>query len=135
MFMAVSVRFLNVLYSCPEHFSGERCEIADNSTVVTVKDDDCMPPSSSWETSYNSLFVALISLSAVCVMLMATVMYLVVRVWQLSQLRPRFKRRRLGRISNKMDQQLPLPSSNSGGGHVINIEDCCNMNICETVCF
>lgn len=81
--------------------------------------------------SYSKLFIALISLSATSIILMITVIILSFYVWKLRrQIRPRLKRRKLARVSNKMNQQLPTPSS---GERVINIEDCCNMNICETV--
>ena len=102
-------------YRCSEYFSGERCEVSLNTSS-----DSCL----SVESPNNEMFIAVVTLSATCVCLVLTVIFLTHRVHQLSK-RPRLKRRRL--TANKLDLQ---PQHN---GPVINIEDCCNMNICETV--
>ena len=60
-------------------------------------------------------------MSGVCGVLMIAVIVLSVRVWRLSSAR-RFKRRVI-----RQDKHF-RPAE-----RVINIEDCCNMNICETV--
>lgn len=69
----------------------------------------------------QNAFIAIVSLVVLSVLLMLAVVYLGVRVRQLSTT-PRRKRRVLGK-----DKSVRSPD------HVINIEDCCNMNICETV--
>lgn len=68
------------------------------------------------------MFAALIALSATCIILTLSVIFLSFRLRSLSETRPRLKRRILRQEKNYQPRE-----------RVINIEDCCNMNICETV--
>lgn len=86
--------------------------------------ESCGEYESSFATAAanNTVFTALITLSTLCVVLINAVIFLSFRVWRLSSAKPRFKRR----IIREDKHYRPAE-------RVINIEDCCNMNICETV--
>ncbi|XP_046461401.1 protein cueball-like isoform X2 [Daphnia pulex] len=106
--------------SCAENYSGDRCEITD--TVDTSR-NSCGRSSFSTatEAENSEIFIALMSTSVMCVILIIAVIILSFRVWRLSSGRSRFKRRVI-----KGKNYRPAAE------RVINIEDCCNMNICET---
>jgi hypothetical protein len=72
------------------------------------------------------LLSALIGVSIFCLALLFSVIGLSIRVHRLSQ-RPRLKRRRFMGMAKKKSGDA------SSDGPVIDIENCCNMNICETV--
>ncbi len=117
----MAIILTNVLYSCAENYSGDRCEITD--TVDTSR-NSCGRSSFSTatEAENSEIFIALMSTSVMCVILIIAVIILSFRVWRLSSGRSRFKRRVI-----KGKNYRPAAE------RVINIEDCCNMNICETV--
>jgi len=78
------------------------------------------------------LLHALAGVSVLCLVLMVVVSGLSWRVHVLSK-RPRFRRRKLFNDSSNGTQQQQHGDSSSAHGPVIDIENCCNMNICETV--
>jgi len=144
---------------CEAGFSGERCEInytqqqemRDNLQQVchtycrlwaaqAAKDEiqpfqvcSCPAPSQEvtdtvWKPDY-----AVVALLAFCSVLMVVVAVLSKRVLELRR-RPRIKKRII--VNKNVTQPMTSrPTSPDGGQCEITIENCCNMNICETPCF
>lgn len=107
--------------SCTENFSGDRCEIVD--AIESTSHKSCDRLLFADDAEYSEVFIALISTSVMCVILIIAVIILSFRVWRLSSSRSRFKRRIIRQAKHRRPAE-----------RVINIEDCCNMNICETPC-
>lgn len=106
---------------CPEPFSGDRCELIErkeneNTTAEFV--GSCFTPLYELDETY---FIAIISLGILSTVLLFAVIFLGIRVWKLTK-----RSRRKRRVLMKEKSLCPVD-------RVINIEDCCNMNICETV--
>lgn len=80
------------------------------------------------ETSSRTVTSIVTGLGVICALLVMTVLYLSMRIHKLSK-RPRIKKRI---IVNKTTPLTARPQSDSCE---ITIENCCNMNICETPCF
>lgn len=113
-------------FSCRGSFTGERCEKdtslqqeKENVTVAVETHD----VSFELATTNNAVFAALITLSVTCIILIIAVIYLSFRLRSLSQSKSSRLKRRI--IKQEKNHQL--------GERGIDIEECCNMNICETV--
>ena len=114
---------MNDLYSCAENFSGDRCETLDAVDNSSQKSCERLSLQTAGDAENSEIFIALMSMSVMCVILIIAVIILSFRVWRLSSSRSRFKRRIIRQGKNYRPP----------GERAINIEDCCNMNICETV--
>lgn len=123
---------------CREQFTGVRCETKVSSSsgaaveaAATTSDDTvswAMHNISALSEMKRQLSTALICIAVTCGALVVVVVVLSIRVHQLSR-RPRLKRRFFG-PSVKPGKAGKL---NSSPEPVMDIENCCNMNICETV--
>lgn len=119
-YLSICSDILRFLCSCTENFSGDRCEIVD--AIESTSHKSCDRLLFADDAEYSEVFIALISTSVLCVILIIAVIILSFRVWRLSSSRSRFKRRIIRQAKHRRPAE-----------RVINIEDCCNMNICETV--
>lgn len=114
--------------SCTRYFSGDRCQdritVTDSPAAPSASPADagCILSSLMASSGDKLLFNAVIIVSILCLALAILVIFLSVRVFRLSK-RPRLKRRFFGTPRKASQQAEP----------VIDIENCCNMNICETV--
>merc|ERR1719370_2519080 len=111
---------------CPAGWSGDRCQHQDSPA------QDVVP---LLDVSVASLNILVISLAVTSFVLFLLVVALALVVFRLKQ-RPRIVRQRV--ISTPSPS---VPSGNScGGGDAgdgvrLDIEDCCNMTLCDTPCF
>jgi len=111
---------------CPAGWSGDRCQHQDSPA------QDVVP---LLDVSVASLNILVISLAVTSFVLFLLVVALALVVFRLKQ-RPRIVRKRF--ISTTSPS---VPSGNScGGGDAgdgvrLDIEDCCNMTLCDTPCF
>ncbi|XP_059469040.1 protein cueball isoform X2 [Neocloeon triangulifer] len=135
---------------CLEGFEGERCERRWDMCTA-----QCNIPLCDCETSKNEIgpltcpphrfssegnFSPLVwSLSGTCIALILVTVFLAIQVLKLRQ-RPRLKRRVIvsrREVAVPSFEQPPPGTQNGSSGDTceIMIENCCNMNICETPCF
>ena len=84
---------MNDLYSCAENFSGDRCETLDAVDNSSQKSCERLSLQTAGDAENSEIFIALMSMSVMCVILIIAVIILSFRVWRLSSSRSRFKRR------------------------------------------
>ncbi|RZF39520.1 hypothetical protein LSTR_LSTR001041 [Laodelphax striatellus] len=113
------------LCSCPE----PKTEKAENCTGNSVTIEEISPDQCSTDIFESSAANMLYILICACCILLLMVMFLAVKAWNLHK-RPRIKKRI---IVNK--QPLTCRPQTENEQCEITIENCCNMNICETPCF
>jgi len=115
---------------CPAGWSGDRCQLHQDSNIPPSR--DVVP---LFDVSVADLNILVIALAVTSFILLLLTGALVLKVFRLKQ-RPRIVRKRF--ISTTAP---PVPSENScGGGDAgdgvrLDIEDCCNMTLCDTPCF
>ncbi|KAI5720860.1 hypothetical protein M8J77_012616 [Diaphorina citri] len=78
--------------------------------------------------SSSTVSTFILALGTICTLLVVLVMYLSLRIHKLSK-RPRIKKRII------VNKTTPLTARPQPDQCEITIENCCNMNICETPCF
>lgn len=127
MYSLISISLINCLFfRCSPPFTGDRCELIEKTDVESTTEKlvaSCLNLAPSGDEFSQSAYVAVICLGVLSATLSIAVIYLGARVWQLSN-NSRSRRKRRVLVHEK---------SLRSADRVINIEDCCNMNICETV--
>jgi hypothetical protein len=86
------------------------------------------PLLSSWPSSKDPFLIASIVLSSVVILLIVAIVFLLIKVRNLDK-KPRIRRR--VEVTHRSDADNNPPSRSVC--EMIEIENCCNMNICETV--
>lgn len=130
-----------LICKCSDQFSGIRCEKKGNflsgpaaaavAAAAATSDNTvawAVHNISSLSEIKRKLSSALICIAVTCGALIVVVIGLSIRVYQLSR-RPRIRRRFFGPVKSGK-----LGKSDPATGPVMDIENCCNMNICETPC-
>ncbi|XP_039285278.1 protein cueball, partial [Nilaparvata lugens] len=112
------------LCSCPEPKAAENCT-GNSVTIEEISPEQCATDNVFSGNAANMLYI----LICVCCILLFLVTVLAVKAWNLHK-RPRIKKRI---IVNK--QPLTCRPQTENEQCEITIENCCNMNICETPCF
>jgi len=118
---------------CPAGWSGDRCQLQDQDSNIPQTTRDVVVP--LLNVSVADLNILVVSLSATSFILLLLTGALALVVFRLKQ-RPRIVRKRF--ISTSPP---PVPSKTSCGGEDagdgvrLDIEDCCNMTLCDTPCF
>uniref|UniRef100_A0A8D8TP21 Protein cueball n=1 Tax=Cacopsylla melanoneura TaxID=428564 RepID=A0A8D8TP21_9HEMI len=121
-----SVEESSDVLSVKKHSTVESSQVTldlDNGTeslTITSHEDSGSP--------YPALSTIVITLGVLCALLVLTVIYLSMRIHLLSK-RPRIKKRII------VNKTTPLTARPQPDQCEITIENCCNMNICETPCF
>lgn len=106
---------------CHNGTSGDRCEHVSIETV-DVDDDE-------------TLVYVVIGVGVVCVLLVLVVLGLTVNTIKMKK-QPRLVRKRF--ISGSNNKKMKVPSGevhDDGSGVSFDIENCCNMTLCDTPCF
>jgi len=118
---------------CPAGWSGDRCQLHQDSRIL--------PSAPSWDAvpllnaSVASLNIIVISLAVASILLLLLVAALAITVHRLKQ-RPRIVRKRfISTTSPTVPSENSCGGGDAGDGVRLDIEDCCNMTLCDTPCF
>lgn len=114
--------------TCPEELKGSRCEIQKSTKEDILSTEKELlivnEPSEGWNSTRDPIIIVL---SIICLLLCALSGMLFVKVVQLKK-RPRIKKRII--VNKNVTPMTARPDQCE-----VTIENCCNMNICETPCF
>jgi len=112
---------------CPAGWSGDRCQLQPDSS-----DRDVVPLLNVSVAGLNILVVSLAVTSAVLLLLLAALALVLFKLKQ----RPRIVRKRfISTTSPSLPSANSCGGADSGDGVRLDIEDCCNMTLCDTPCF
>jgi len=118
---------------CPPGWSGDRCHLHQDSTILPTPPSRHVVP--LLNVSVASLNIIVISLAVACFLLLLLVAVLAITVHRLKQ-RPRIVRKRfISTTSPTVPSENSCGGGDAGDGVRLDIEDCCNMTLCDTPCF
>ncbi|CAB3365798.1 Hypothetical predicted protein [Cloeon dipterum] len=113
---------------CTAHCNIPKCSSCEYSTKVVHPPHQNPQDASPWSP-------LVLALGGVCTVLIVSTIFLVIQVLKLRR-RPRLKRRVIVSRKEVAVPSFQQPQNGSAGDTCeITIENCCNMNICETPCF
>jgi len=117
---------------CPAGWSGDRCHLHQDSILPSPPSRHVVP---LLNVSVASLNIIVISLAVASFLLLLLVAVLAITVHRLKQ-RPRIVRKRfISTTSPTVPSENSCGGGDAGDGVRLDIEDCCNMTLCDTPCF